>query len=134
MTNLYYLTPVSADSALSWSERITEAGMVTLMGMCAVFLVLILLWGCIEVMHRLIGVREESNSDRQTAAGAETVTDAVAENGDRADAAPAGDENDRLVAVITAAVAAAMAEEGCSKGFRVVSFQRTSAGQRKRRF
>ncbi len=134
MTNLYFLTPVSADSTLGWSERISEAGMVTLMGMCAVFLVLILLWGCIEVMHRLIGVRAESNPEQQTASGAETVAAAVAEDENQADAVPAEEENDRLVAVITAAVAAAMTEEGCTKGFRVVSFQRTSAGQRKNRF
>lgn len=52
-----------------------------------------------------------------------------------APSAPSQANDDALIAVITAAISAAMAEQGYTGGFRVVSFKRApSADRRRNRF
>ena len=101
-----------------FAERAGYAGGVTLLGMVTIFIVLSILWGVVELLHRAL-----HRGDQKTA-----PAEAKAAPAHKAAPAPvrapaAGD--DALVAVITAAVAAAMAEEGYAGGFRVVSFRRT---------
>ena len=107
-----------------FAERAGYAGGVTLLGMATIFIVLSILWGVVELLHRAL-----HRGDQKTApAEAKAAPAAVPAPAPKAAPAPvrapaAGD--DALVAVITAAVAAAMAEEGYAGGFRVVSFRRT---------
>ncbi len=104
----------------TFAENAKEAGVVTLLGMVAVFLVLSVLWLVIELMHRGLSLPELIRSRRKKkkepepeapeekiAAGEEPVTDDGA-----------------LIAAITAAITAARAEEGIDTGFRVVAFRR----------
>lgn len=107
-----------------FAERAGYAGGVTLLGMATIFIVLSILWGVVELLHRAL-----HRGDQKTApAEAKAAPAPVPAPAPKAAPAPvrtpaAGD--DALVAVITAAVAAAMAEEGYAGGFRVVSFRRT---------
>lgn len=119
----------------TFAERAGVAGSVTLLGMVAIFVVLALLWGVIEVLHRVLnhGGKTEAaapapkkqpaprtEKPKKAPQSAKAATAA-------ATAAPTATATDdgALVAVITAAVAAAMAEDGYQGGFRVVSFRRT---------
>lgn len=121
----------------TFAERAGVAGSVTLLGMVAIFVVLALLWGVIEVLHRVLNHGGETEAaapapapkkqpaprtekPKKAPQSAKAATAA-------ATAAPTATATDdgALVAVITAAVAAAMAEDGYQGGFRVVSFRRT---------
>lgn len=100
--------------AMNFGERSVYSLQMLLIGMGTVFGVLALLWGALEIFRALI-----EKSQNNASAPIETpVTAPVIE------AKPAGD--DALIAVITAAVAAAMAEEngGAVPAFRVVAFRK----------
>lgn len=107
-----------------FAERAGYAGGVTLLGMATIFIVLSILWGVVELLHRAL-----HRGDQKTApAEAKAAPAPVPAPAPKAAPAPVKDPaagDDALVAVITAAVAAAMAEEGYAGGFRVVSFRRT---------
>lgn len=112
----------SAEQSLSLSDKLSIGGQVTLLGMGTVFAVLIVLWGMVELLHlilvgptkkpKVIKVVEETTTP--LAAEPETVPAPVAPQTD--DLA--------LIAVITAAVAAASGSSPSS--FRVVSFKRAN--------
>lgn len=125
MNVLYALTA----NGRPFVENATEAGTVTLLGMGAVFSVLALLWLLIEIFHRILsgpGAKEKKveKAVKIKATPAESSVPV---------AAPVADDNGALVAAITAAISAALAEEGYTGGFRVVSFKRVS-GRRNRKF
>ena len=115
-TNLIYALRVSGRT---FAEDAKEAGMVTLLGMVAIFAVLSLLWLLIEVLHRAL-TKKESPKAPETHAFQPKAPAPVAEP------APVAVDDGALVAAITAAISAAMAEEGYTGGFRVVSFKRSS--------
>lgn len=106
----------------SFLENAQEAGIVTLLGMVAIFLVLALLWGIIEILHRVLGVTEKpsgqtkAEKNEPAAPEASAVQPVVQETEDGA-----------LIAAITAAISASLAEQGYTGGFRVVSFKRVPA-------
>ena len=107
--------------ALNFGERVAYSGKMLVIGFGTVFLALIVLWGVLELFRRVLEIRRpaEKKEKRASSAPATPV----------ASPAPATAANDDvLVAVLTAAVAAAMAEEGNTqlKDFRVVSFRRIS--------
>lgn len=108
--------------AMSFGERTVYAGKMLLIGLGTVFLALIALWGALVLFRRLI-TREAPAAPAKKPAPAPAPVAPVAAA--PAPAAPAAD-HDALIAVITAAVAAAMAEEngGVSPNFRVVSFRK----------
>lgn len=116
----------------TFGENAKEAGIVTLLGMVAIFTVLALLWLVIELLHRVL-VRGDKNKPAPKPEAAPAPVKKPAPAPVRtpapekpAPAAPRADgEAGELIAVITAAVAAAMADEGYTGGFRVVSFRRT---------
>ncbi len=119
-TILYALTA----NGRSFAENAKEAGTVTLLGMVSIFAVLALLWGIIEILHKLLG--GSGKSSRQ----AETEKTAPAATPPEVPAAqPAAQETDdgALIAAITAAISASLAEQGYTGGFRVVSFKRAPA-------
>ena len=125
----------SASEILPFNERASQAGIVSLQGMLTIFLVLAILWGAIEIMHRvLVGKNEKPAKQKQTeatpsapSANAEDAAVAAA----IAAALAASEDDGALVAAITAAITAARAEEGCTSGFRVVSFKRANASRKR---
>ena len=116
-TNLMYALRVSGRT---FAEDAKEAGTVTLLGMVAIFAVLSLLWLLIEVLHRAL-TKKESPKMPETHPVQPKTSAPIAEP-----APVAAVDDGALVAAITAAISAAMAEEGYTGGFRVVSFKRSS--------
>ncbi len=107
-----------------FAERAGYAGGVTLLGMATIFIVLSILWGVVELLHRALHRGDQKTAPAQAKAAPAPVPAPAPKAAPAPVRAPAAGD-DALVAVITAAVAAAMAEEGYAGGFRVVSFRRT---------
>ena len=119
-SNLFY---VLRASGRTFAEDAKEAGTVTLLGMVAIFGVLALLWLVIEILHRAISAKGTVSNPQ--AAPVQPNTPVIPTEPEVVSATAS--EDGALIAVITAAVSAAMADEGYTGGFRVVSFKRTSA-------
>lgn len=122
-------TPMKDSIGETFGERAGVAGSVTLLGMVAIFAVLTILWIVIEVLHRVLNRGKKTDAPAAPAPQAAPAKPAKAvpapEKKTPAKAAAPAGTDDALIAVITAAVAAAMEEEGYTGGFRVVSFRRT---------
>lgn len=121
-------TPMKDTVGETFGERAGVAGSVTLLGMVAIFAVLTILWGVIEVLHQALNRGKQKDAPAAPAAKAAPapVKAPKPAPAEQKPAATASSQNDdALVAVISAAVAAAMEEEGYTGGFRVVSFRRT---------
>ena len=113
-------TPFSADA---WSY----AAQMTLLGMGMVFTVLAVLWAVL-MLFKVFFAGRKSKADKKAAPVAEKPAEVL--TAPAVSAAQTGD--DELVAIITAAVAAYMADEGIEApagGFRVVSFKRVQGGR-----
>lgn len=104
---------------MNFGERAAYAGRMLLIGMGAIFLSLALLWGVVELFRRLVNYQPKADEPPAHKA-------APAVSAPPAPAAPAS--NDALIAAITAAVAATLAEEngGTAPAFRVVSFKKVN--------
>ncbi|MDY3863734.1 MAG: OadG family protein [Eubacteriales bacterium] len=107
-----------------FAERAGYAGGVTLLGIATIFIVLSILWGVVELLHRALHRGDQKTAPAEAKAAPAPVPVPAPKAAPAPVRAPAAGD-DALVAVITAAVAAAMAEEGYAGGFRVVSFRRT---------
>ncbi|MBQ9098401.1 MAG: OadG family protein [Clostridia bacterium] len=107
--------------AMSFGERTAYAGQVLLIGISAVFGALITLMVVLMLFRKLISGYLPNQQGSQP-----TPTPPVAAPAPTAPVAPA--TNDALIAVITAAVAATLAEEnsGVVPAFRVVAFQKVN--------
>ncbi len=108
-------------TALAASGDAASLGIqVPIVGMLMVFAVLTLLWGVLAV-SRIFFYDLPKKRAAQSETDENTLTDSPA-----APAAPAVAPADdaALVAAITAAITAMRADEGCTDGFRVVSFRR----------
>ena len=110
---------ILAATTMTFGERAAYFGRMILIGMGTVF-ALIILWGAL-VLFRL-GV--EATQKRKKPAEKENTPAAVTE-------APAQDQG-AVVAAITAAISAALAEEngGQTPAFRVVSFRKINTAKR----
>ena len=124
--------------ALAETSSAATAGIVSLQGILAIFGVLALLWLAVSVMRRLIYGAVQKD---QPAPSAPTeMTPSTAPAADEAEdpalmaaiAAAIAAEQAATVAAITAAITAYRASEGCTGGFRVVSFRRADAPRRRR--
>ncbi|MBQ9132801.1 MAG: OadG family protein [Clostridia bacterium] len=110
----------------------------TLQGMLMVFAVLALLWAAVEIMRATLTKNRQAGkgtAKREKIPVPEKPRETVA--APKAPQAPApqqADADGALVAAITAAIAATLAQEGYTGGFRVVSFKRTSANTRRGRY
>ena len=129
-------TPMRDTVGETFGERAGVAGSVTLLGMVTIFAVLAILWGVIEALHRVLnrGGKTDTPAAKPAAPAAKPAAEAkkhaqatqVTQVTQAVKATETARRDDgELVAVITAAVAAAMEEEGYTGGFRVVSFRRT---------
>jgi Na+-transporting methylmalonyl-CoA/oxaloacetate decarboxylase gamma subunit len=119
---------------MNFGERTAYAGRMLLIGMGTIFLSLAILWGVMEIFRRLVVGGSQTEEKKPTAPAPAPVarTESVAVTSPAPVAAPAS--NDALIAAITAAVAAALADEngGVVPGFRVVSFKKvTTVSKRK---
>jgi Na+-transporting methylmalonyl-CoA/oxaloacetate decarboxylase gamma subunit len=126
--NMIYL--LTANN-MPMDERLGYALRMLIVGIGMVFVVLALLWGVLE-LSRVIFYdmprrrREEEIEAAHSKAAPAPVAPTPAPA--PAPAAAPAQNNDVLIAVITAAISAAMAEEGSvpAGGFRVVSFRRAT--------
>ena len=107
---------LTAAGTLGFGERASTAGIVTLQGMLTIFLVLSILWGAIEIMHRVLHKDKKDTKKESAPAAAPVVTPAPVEVQD----------DGAIIAAITAAIMAMRSESGESSAFRVVSFKRTN--------
>ncbi len=103
-------------------DKLAVGGEVTLRGMGTVFAVLILIWILVEFLHLLLGVKTPKAENKEVAP-VESVTETVTVS-PAVTEVPAPADDLALIAVITAAVAAASGSSPNS--FRVVSFKRAN--------
>ena len=120
------LTAAAQDLGGAFSpERLALAGQMTLIGMGMIFAVLAILWAVLAIF-KLVFAKPEPKKKSEPAPIVEMEPAAPTE--------PVAyvSEDEELVAVITAAVAAYMASEepnAAPGGFRVVSFRRANGGK-----
>ena len=119
--NMTQLAMAAGD--MPFNERLLLGGQMLLIGMGAVFGVLILLWGCLAFFRKLLSAHID-DEPMPVAPPAPTPAAPVAKAND-----------DAIIAAITAAVAATLAEEngGVAPGFRVVSFRRVDTVSARRK-
>ncbi len=121
---LFFLTA----NGRSFPENLREAGTVTLLGMAAIFAVLALLWGVIEILHSAMSPKtKQSKPTAQPKSAPVKVIETP-----QPEVAPTAEDDGALIAVIMAAISAAMEAEGNTNGFRVVSFKRAQTAKRRR--
>ena len=106
-------------------ERLALAGQMTLIGMGMIFAVLALLWAVLAIFKIVFArPKKEKKTETPVAQPTPAIEEPVATVTEAND--------DELIAVITAAVAAYMAQEdpdAAPSGFRVVSFRRANGGR-----
>ena len=88
----------------SFSFRASTAGIVSLQGMLTIFLVLAIIWGAIEIMHRLLSKNDDPKPKREP----KPAKPKKAEKS--ADTAPAPNADDAAIAAAIAAALAARAQ------------------------
>ncbi len=113
-------------------ERLELAGQVFLIGMFMVFAVLALLWGILAIFGKVMTRQKKQADEPAPEAPAEEIAPAVSEP---ESAAASVEDDGELIAVITAAVAAAIESDEVlssrfESGFRVVSFKKSTRSAR----
>ena len=121
--NMTQLSLLAVD--MSFGDRAMLAGQMILIGVGAVFGVLAILWGVLELFRRLLAARIGEDAPAE-------APKPVAAPAPVAVATPAPSNDDAVIAAITAAVAATLAEEngGAVPAFRVVSYRRATTVSR----
>ena len=114
--------------AMNFGERAAYAGRMLLIGMGTIFISLAILWGVMEIFRRLVVGPSSRDEEKKPSVPTPAPTPAARTESVAVTPTPAPASNDALIAAITAAVAAALAEEngGVVPGFRVVSFRKVS--------
>ena len=120
--------PIYLDAGLSLAEKFSLSGEMLLRGMGTVFMVLVILWGCLS----LFKVFSAPEKPAKTPAPKPEAKPAPAVSEKKPEAAPAPVEevpaqtdDGAVIAAICAAIEAYRAEEGLSGlPYRVVSFKR----------
>ena len=107
------------------SERLAYAARMLVVGLGMVFVVLAILWGVLALSHVLLGKKTAGKS-----AAPEKKQSVLVQAAPVAKPAPTNDDA-ALIAVITAAIQASMAEQGNAPAgtFRVVSFRPISGNR-----
>lgn len=115
-------------------ERLELAGQVLLIGLGMVFAVLALLWGILTIFGKVMTRQKKQANEPAPApeAPAEEIAPALSEP---EPAAASAEDDGELIAVITAAVAAAIESDEVlssrfESGFRVVSFKKSTRSAR----
>ena len=126
MMNSMIWTLTADNGKVAWST--------TLQGILMVFAVLALLWGAVEIMRATLAKNQQKGRGTPERKAAPAPKAPPAASAPQAPAAPQTDADGALVAAITAAIAATLAQEGYTGGFRVVSFKRSSGNHRRGRY
>ena len=121
MVNVFALAAGNA-AEMTFSERLSTAGIVSLQGLLTIFLVLTILWGAIELLHYALVGRKEKAAKKESVAPAEAPVESAAPVVETP--APVVSDDGAIIAAITAAISAQLASDGYTGGFRVVSFKR----------
>lgn len=128
MTNVFYVPSALAIS----SENLKLMWQTPLLGMLMVFAVLALLWGVLAIFKLIFAGKTPKADKEKKQASEKKPREAAREEGPAVtETQTAGQSDAELCAVITAAVAAYMAEDNTeyAGGFRVVSFKRVRGGR-----
>ena len=128
-TMLFSLAATGAEE-LSFSQRLSQAGIVSLQGMLTIFLVLTILWGAIEVMHSVLH-RKKKKKKIMTFIESSAAAEKPAETSE-AKAFGTPEDDGAVVAAIVAAIRAMRAEEGNTGAFHVVSFKRADSVKKRK--
>lgn len=128
-TMLFSLAATGAEE-LSFSQRLSQAGIVSLQGMLTIFLVLTILWGAIEVMHSVLH-RKKKKKKIKTFIESSAAAEKPAETSE-AKAFGTPEDDGAVVAAIVAAIRAMRAEEGNTGAFHVVSFKRADSVKKRK--
>jgi uncharacterized membrane protein YebE (DUF533 family) len=96
---------------------------VFLVGLLTVFAVLAIIWGVLEVFHYLAYTLPHKKMESKKNASSSTPAESLQEDASIADAIPTQPQDEEIVAVIAAAIAAAEADHPNGQ-FRVVSFRK----------
>ena len=127
MLNTFFVP--SALSIFNFSkDNLTLAGTTVVLGMVMIFVVLASLWGILAIF-KLVFAGSSSPKKQPAKIEKPVATETTAPV---AASAPAQTDDGQMVAILTAAVAAYMADEGIEApagGFRVVSFKRVQGGR-----
>ena len=118
-------------TGMTLGERVLYALRMMVVGLGAVFAILALLWGVLFLARKLLHdlpAQSEAEQEALKSAPPPGRPNVSSRPVVEAKPEPVAQDNGVLIAVITAAVSAAMAEEGTLPpgGFRVVSFRRSS--------
>ena len=113
-------------NGMPMGDRLAYALRMLIVGLGMVFVVLAILWGVLELLR--IFLHGTADRRKSEAKGETNKADKVVPAPAPVVAPAPVKSDDALIAVITAAIAAAMAEEGSAPvgGFRVVSFRRAT--------
>ena len=103
---------------MSFGERLSYVGTLTLLGMCVVFSVLSIVWLAIVLMKKILAYGE-GKSKKEKASEAIQIPDPTP----IVPVQPAPTEDGALLAAITAAIAVVWESEYPGTGFRVVSYR-----------
>lgn len=125
---MFYL-PIYLDAGLSLADKFSLSGTMLLRGMGTVFMVLVILWGCLSLFKVFSAPEKPVKTPKPEAksAPAEEKKPAPAPAAEKPAAVPAPAQTDdaAVIAAICAAIEAYRAEEGLSGlPYRVVSFKR----------
>jgi sodium pump decarboxylase gamma subunit len=119
MQNLVYLAAIPFNQR--WKIFSTDGIQTAILGILAVFAVLSILWGCLEIFKYVFYTLPERRKAEANGEKAQPVAESAPEAEEESYA-----DDGTIVAAIIAAITAARAEEGASApaAFRVVSFRK----------
>lgn len=120
------ITKVMLAADMNFGERLAYGAQVLIIGMMTVFLSLAILWGVIAIFKIFMYDMPQKRAKKKAEAALSAVPAAepAAVTSAESTVSESDNDNTELVAVITAAVAAYMAQDGSALPFRVVSYKR----------
>ncbi len=120
--------PIYLDAGLSLAEKFSLSGEMLLRGMGTVFMVLVILWGCLSLFKVFSAPEKPAKAPKpevKPAPAEEKKTVPAPVKEEPAAPAPTQTDDAAVIAAICAAIEAYRAEEGLSGlPYRVVSFKR----------
>lgn len=123
MNNMMNLPMLLAANGMTLGERLSEAGIMVVMGVVMVFVVLAIIMGILMIMERLFAGKAKSGEGKKEA------PKPAPKKPEPAPVVQATEDDGAVIAAITAAISAMLAESGDTTyqgGFRVVSFKRST--------
>ncbi len=120
------MNPITLNTAMSFSDRMSYGLQVFAVGLGTVFAVLAILWLALVLFKVFLYDIPEKKAKKKAEEAAKNVTAAEPVVEAVADEMIPVEDDTQLIAVITAAIAAYTADSGNALPFRVVSYKRVS--------